>query len=342
MTLADLPSAFGAVATVRGVPHLIGGWDESKDHHGMRSTVVRVEDCGRSLRVLHRQAPFKPRSFLPATTFNGAIRIFGGYHYAPPSNVLGDIWSSADGFNWTLDAIDPEWEEREAHGVVDHSGQLFLFGGVTYFRPDRSARSGAQNSTHLRLFADVWRSRDGFEWDRVAAKAPWGVRRSFSFASKDGHLWLWGGINDEAKELFNDVWRSADGVHWEKVVARAPWQPRAVMNPVGVFAGKLWVIGGDELYVVAGRGGWRNKGMNDVWSSSDGSDWQLATPAAEFEPRYGAFVFELTCDGQRALGLFGGQNDTYPDGETRHRVFYKDLWTSRDGKMREAISRTVH
>ncbi|NJL54860.1 hypothetical protein HC928_06455 [bacterium] len=315
---SSLPSAFGAVVSQNGIPYLIGGWNES----GMTSSVLRVQDCGSIIEVVRESSEWEERSYFPAIHINNLTYIFGGFQYIPPSNVLGDVWMSPNMTDWDLVAVDPAWEQREAHGVVFHENEFYLLGGVTYFRPEESFELGKDNPSHLRVFGDVWRSQDGFAWSNLLENAPWGPRRSFSYAVKDGYIYMWGGVNDERNKNFNDVWRSADGVNWEQVSRNTAWSPRMLGNHAPIMDERLWVIGGnsDAEKVVA---------LNDVWSSDDGLTWELMTEDAEFPARHGAFVFTLNCNDKSWIGVYGGIND-FHDQDRPDRTFYKDLWVSKD------------
>jgi hypothetical protein len=329
---STLPSSFGATIQSNGNVYLLGGWSES----GMHRSVLSIENGGQVIKKIIDVAPWAGRSYFPAISVNEGIYIFGGFRFLAPSNVLGDIWFSKDLRNWELKAIDSAWEKREAHGAVYKDGSFFLFGGVTYFRPEKSTLLGRKNTSKLRLFGDVWRSEDGFNWKMVTKSTPWGPRRSFSYAVKDGYIWLWGGINDETGQLFNDVWRSIDGAHWELVTNQAPWSPRMVNNHIGIFKNKFWVIGG-------GGDPKKVSGLNDVWSSDDGNEWDLITDNADFSPRNGAYVFTMMHDLKELIGIFGGLNDynDIKDANMRSRIFYRDLYVSEDAQKWQRIDYIV-
>ncbi len=78
------------------------------------------------------------------------------------------------------------------------------------------------------------------------------------------------------------------------------------------FDNKLWVIGGETC--CGGR-------FNDVWSSTDGQNWELVTDNAPWTGRsqFGATVF----DGK--MWLTGG-NSSYTSGNE-----FNDVWSSTDG-----------
>ena len=99
-----------------------------------------------------------------------------------------------------------------------------------------------------------------------------------------------GSAEDDAPPL-RDVWASANGRDWQQVTDSAPWAPRGMTTGanggVAVHAGKMWILGGGFV----GPGGTAahtrkyslsdqprmaaRKFLNDVWSSSNGRDWEL-------------------------------------------------------------------
>jgi hypothetical protein len=301
----------------------------------MHSNVLRLEDGGKVLRELDPPAIFSKRSFVPVAANNDRVYMFGGYEEQLPSNVLGDVWSvDASGMDWKLHAASCEWEPREAQGAVYHNGRFVMFGGVTYLRPDRSSTLGAKNPSHLRTFGGVWDSLDGVEWRQLTAMAPWGPRRSFSYASFAGYIWVFGGVNDEKAALFNDVWRSIDGVEWEQVTPNAGWSPRMLSNHAPVYDDALWVIGGDNLRAPPGSDWHKSRissGLNDVWKSTDGRNWTNVLANAPFHGRTGAYVFVLTDGTTSKLAVFGGHDDVMRMG-LRTRLWFDDLWITEDGK----------
>jgi hypothetical protein len=84
------------------------------------------------------------------------------------------------------------------------------------------------------------------------------------------------------------------------------FQSSAVMN------NKLWVIGGQAS----------GKILSDVLSSTDGLNWNQATPSAAFGPRWGQASVAFNAGQGDALWVIGGT-----DGKT----FLNDVWQSTDG-----------
>lgn len=327
MTNAMLPpSAFGAACFDGTAMHLVGGWDAA----GMHSSTWRLDVEQRHFQCISHNPGWTGRSYFPLVHSNGLHHILGGYYENPPSNVLGDVWASRDFQTWEQLTTQAQWEQREAHGALCHNGKLFVFGGVTYLDPEKSVLLGKSSPSHLRLFPDVWESVDGRDWKLTTSFAPWGPRRSFGFASANGFMFVWGGVNDETGTLYNDVWASADGANWEQVLEHAPWRPRMVNNGPGAALGQLWVIGGgvNAQAVVA---------ANDVWASDDGVAWRQLSAGAAFAPRIGAHVAAAQHGGAPCLVLYGGVNDDLPTG----RCFYSDLWTSPTGAHWQKLDYTV-
>lgn len=141
--------------------------------------------------------------------------------------------------------------------------------------------------------------------------------------SADGCAWL----------LHNsEVWSSGDGVNW-RLEAVAPWEPRHMAGWVS-YAGKLWVIGGDN-----------NSGHyeSDVWSSPDGIHWTQVTNAVPWAPRVLHYVVAFN----GALYVIGGQQlfETLvptPNPYPTEPVYYDDVWRSVDGANWEQVGVVPH
>ena len=94
-----------------------------------------------------------------------------------------------------------------------------------------------------------------------------------------------------------------------RLVQNAPWSKRSGHTGV-VFDNKMWVIGG---------GNWSTGAYcNDVWYSSDGTNWTLATASAGFSPRI--FLTSLVFDNK--MWVIGGRSSS---GNVN------DVWYSSNG-----------
>ena len=323
---STIPSAFGGVITEGAQTWIVGGWNQK----GMQSSVLHVTKMGHSIELTSTNSTWRKRSYFPIAKIGKKHFLAAGFDYMPPSNVLGDVWSTTNMTDWDLVAVDPPWEQREAHALVAENNTLYLYGGVTYFRPDKHIGLRKGEVKHLRLFSDVWKSGDGFEWEKVRDKAPWGPRRSFGYAVLKNKMWLWGGTDDATSTLYNDIWSSKDGISWNQEGRKVNWSARMINNPITSFRGRIWLIGGggSATSVIA---------LSDIWASADGIEWELIVEKAPFPPRCGAFIFSMKDDEEEYLFVYGGLNDNSAEG----RTFYRDLWRSGDGKHWEKIQEDI-
>jgi hypothetical protein len=190
---------------------------------------------------------------------------------------------------------------RDGAGAITFAGRMWLLGG---WNPDEP---GATNS-------EVWSSTDGIDW-RLEAEAPWEGRHSAGYVVNNGRMWIVGG-DLQRGHYQNDVWSSADGVNWEMVTDTVPWAERAT-HMAWSFNNRIWVLGGQQLGFTDGT----VIAYHDVYSSADGVNWRLETPAAPWSERglmIGSVIF------QGFMWLLGG-------GTYDVRSYNNDIWRSRDG-----------
>lgn len=207
--------------------------------------------------------------------------------------------------NWVKVSEQAGWQPRDSQGEAVLHGRMWIMGGWynSFEAPPR----------------DVWSSADGKQWDLVERAAPW--KHSdlpMSLAFKD-QLWIMGGwFNGRlpGHSASNEVWRSADGAKWERVTDSAGWSPRIAAG-AAVLQDRMWIVGGTENYYFGDEKSLRN----DVWSSADGKEWQLATANAGWSPR--AYHQVVAHDGK--LWALGGGNYV-PEYHAKN-----DVWSSPDG-----------
>ncbi len=94
----------------------------------------------------------------------------------------------------------------------------------------------------------------------------------------DSKMWLIGGTTKDGVTSnyvpYNDVSYSIDGIEWEEVTNEATSNARFSKrygHTSVTFKNKMWVIGGYD-----------GQTKNDVWSSTDGWNWNLETANANF------------------------------------------------------------
>jgi hypothetical protein len=257
------------------------------------------------------------------------------------------------------------WAARAGLRVVELGGRLLLLGGRT---PNQSTIPG--DST---IWADVWASDDGgTTWTQLRTGSEpgmWPARAYFQAVVKDGAVYVIGGqdfglqenpycalleqglepppglgIDPDApcpeflptSQFFNDVWRSTDGVSWEQLTDDAPWDGRAGLS-AAVLGEHIYVLGGskNDDSAIVGAGGPARIYFNDVWRSTDGASWELATEAAPWEPRAGAAV---VVTGDRLL-MLGGEDgftcEPLPDCEP---PYFHDVWSTTDGASWDLVT----
>ena len=167
------------------------------------------------------------------------------------TGISSDIWTSADGKDWTKSGAVP-FAGRWGHNVINYKGKLWLLGGL----PNQDG--------------DVWSSEDGVEWVLQTAKTPMGFRMLASVVVFKEELWSIGGDteNDAFGGRTNDVWSSPDGINWTQKTTSAAFSPRKEQKAI-VFKGNMFVIAGD-----VGRTRQPGELSNEIWFSTDGVDWK--------------------------------------------------------------------
>ncbi|HWV15653.1 MAG TPA: hypothetical protein VN030_09475 [Cellvibrio sp.] len=264
-------------------------------------------------------AAFSPRAGHQVVVYKNRLWLIGG---SSNGKIMNDVWSSKDGINWSLEAADAGFSPRAYHQVVVYRDQLWLVGGRTgtlankngelvgmandvwssgdgihWLQQSAQAAFLPRMTHHLIVyrnqlwlmggfnmsdFGEVWSSQDGINWTEVA-KAEFGFRNHSTLVAYDDRLWMIGGSTLDRSQggdsaLRSDVWSSSDGIHWQQRTAEAGFDPRWGLRAVN-FKQQIMVIGGD---LSSGAKGVAMQGQNDIWSTSNGTDWRLGF-AGRFE-----------------------------------------------------------
>lgn len=167
----------------------------------------------------------------------------------------------------------------------------------------------------------IWSSTDGATWQQITASSSM-VKASKDVIKYKDKLWIIGGYNVNTKKNNAKVWSSSDGQNWQQITASASFSPRSG-HRLTVFKDKLWLIGGVNIDTSNQNNAYTYK--NDVWSSSDGVNWQQVTASASFKPRA---EHELVVFNDK-LWLIGGYNSNL--GGYQNNID-KEIWSSSDGK----------
>jgi hypothetical protein len=155
-------------------------------------------------------------------------------------------------------------------------------------------------------------------------QAGWSPRDSMGCAVFQDQLWILGGWLDSWSPCPRDVWSSFDGENWELALHQAPWT-HADFPVTLVHRERLWVMGG-----------WYNGRLpdaspgNEVWSSSNGTDWQRECRAAAWSPRLGSAAVNFA----GKMWILGGVQNYY-HGQPEDRK--NDVWCSADGLAWELV-----
>ena len=284
------------------------------------------------------------RAYFQAVKKDGRMFVVGGQNFkvepadcppfaldCPPfvskSDFFNDVWSSRDGVNWTQHTADAGWAPRAGLSSVVHRGEIYVFGGS--FNDDPAVIGGPPVRIY---YNDVWKSRNGRDWERVTESAPWAPRAGAVAIAKGGYMYLIGGEDGFVCEplpfcdppYFNDVWRSRDGVHWEEMTAAAEW-PARPGHQCGVLQNRIICFGGFGLLA----------NPMDIWVSKTGATWELVSTSPwnaqspeEIKYDFDAIVIRGSGRGQRpAIFTFGGDRETFDFGDPLNYLRVdNDVW----------------
>jgi hypothetical protein len=228
-----------------------GGWYNGRMPGHEAGGEVWSSDDGAKWQQATPKAPWGPRLAAAAVVFKAKMWILGGtddYYFGDERSMKNDVWSSADGKNWTLVTPSAPWPARAYHQAVVLNDRIYLLGGGNYV-PKYEARS------------DVWSSVDGAHWEQVTPEASWHPRLWFSSVVYRDHMWVLGGWSNNPSQNWGDVWYSRDGKNWSELRSNRVWKERHEHSAY-VFKDKIWVAGGHA------------KPLNsEVWSLEIPRDW---------------------------------------------------------------------
>lgn len=195
---------------------------------------------------------------------------------------------------------------RYKHTAVTDGTKIYVFGG-------QQNENGAAANIGVGYFSD------GNNWQKLEAdnnplngQALPAVGSHASVFFTDSKIYVIGGIDANGQTL-SKVYYSTDGREWMAATTEAAFGKRKFHSSV-VFKlnniEKMYMIGGANENGVA---------TSDVWSSTDGKDWQSVTLNAAFGARqkHVSVVFD------NRIWVIGGQ-----DG---NNSFKTDIWYSYDG-----------
>jgi N-acetylneuraminic acid mutarotase len=196
---------------------------------------------------------------MPDAPWHGR-HVFGIAKLADGTYVVGgdnlhsdfDVWRTTDGENWTL-LTSNILGNRMLYGCTTHNGYIYIVGGAGY--------------------SDVWRSRNGIDWEPVAEHVDFLKGECFagSLTSFKGRLWMvCGGGNGYGQGTFRkEVWSSIDGKVWKQEKDFGGTERN--YTDVCVWDNKLWVISGYNP---------TESNIKSIWYMKPNGTWhEYETPA---------------------------------------------------------------
>jgi hypothetical protein len=172
------------------------------------------------------------------------------------------------------------WAPRAGAIAVKKNGYIYLLGGEDGFVCLPSSPRCPP------YYNDVWRSRNGSDWELVTASAEWPSRPGHQVVVLNNYFVLFGGfgLSIDPGDPFKpsnpmDVWVSKNGKHWVQV-SDSPWNAAtpgeikydfdALVIREGWFRGRssIYTFGGDrETFDFMDLNNYLNVD-NDVWRFS--------------------------------------------------------------------------
>lgn len=206
-------------------------------------------------------------------------------------------------YNLYLDKGSSEPTNLIASSLSSNSYQLDNLEYYTNYSWKVLAQDIVGNKTSSEIFSFLTKERFG---ENVLENAPFEERNSFAMVNFNQRMWIIDGIQQ------SDIWSSLDGINWENKENNS--FPGRLAHSAVVFKNKIWIIGG----VGFDESTFQDIVYNDVWSSSDGINWEKAIDHANFTPRYS----HTTVVFKDKIWLIGGE-----DGDSE----FNDVWSSSDG-----------
>lgn len=229
----------------------MGGWYNGRLPGHEASNEVWSSTDGAHWEQATDHAGWTPRLASAVVEFQGRMWLLGGsenYYFGDKKSLKNDVWSSADGKNWTLATADAGWAPRAYHQAAVLNDRIYVFGGGNYV-PEYEGHN------------DVWSSADGVHWTQETAAAPWPARLWFSSVVYRDHMWVLGGWSNNPSTNQGDVWYSRDGKNWKQLKSDVIWKERHEHSAL-VFQDKIWVLGGHARPL-----------NSEVWTLQLPKDW---------------------------------------------------------------------
>lgn len=214
-------AAFG-LCVLNDIMYLFGGIGGFSGEH---YNDVWFTTDGANWQQLTASAPWSKRGMMGTTIFNNRMWLIGGGEYDDKFvyNVgvnYNDVWSSANGIDWTNETPAADFSPRRFFGTITHNSKIYIMSGFELdsriFPNNRNGllKSGlsptqlAYYDTHKGRYYgnlnDIWESTNGKDWRKSAVTDTFRTRHEASVLPHRNSIYLIGGFG---ADLYNDVWK---------------------------------------------------------------------------------------------------------------------------------------
>jgi hypothetical protein len=268
---------------------------------GVDATVVRAEPT-RVVVVTGHVAPGVGLGVVARRDDGERAVLDGAVESWSPAELPGArVWDAAHGvagdvpgtrYEWQhVGELPATWRVRDGNTAtwLPATGRFWMVGGWNGLQePDGFSPIPPGTWPPLNTTDEVWSSPDGVTWtlELPHGNGAFERRHVHNTVVWQDELWVVGG--DTHQGYYNhDVLRSADGLDWTVVLGpgttEPPWPERALQIS-GVFDGRLWTGGGQDLLGDPAAYTYHN----DLWVTDDGEAWtQVAADGPASDTRWG-------------------------------------------------------
>jgi hypothetical protein len=238
---------------------------------------------GESWDLVTPAAGWAGRAGLSAVVFQGSIYVLGGSQGDDASTggqgrtLFNDVWKSRDGRAWTQVTDNAPWSPRAGAAALVKNGYIYLLGGERGFTCGGAPGCNAERDLY---FNDVWRSKDGGDWELVTPAAGWSARPGHQCVLLSNRIACFGGYGEPQNP--DDIWVSDDGTDWKELgtPASPPWNAATpddvkydfdalvVRGCRSGLAPSIMTFGGDRERFELPPGANATRVDNDVWRMS--------------------------------------------------------------------------
>jgi hypothetical protein len=243
-------------------------------------------------------ADWSVRQYSASVVYDNKMWIFGGLS---DLDLKNDVWYSFNGIDWNIVTGNANWSGRWGLTALVYDDKMWVIGGSKFSSDYQS---------------DVWYSEDGVDWILATGNAGFGRRAFHTSVVYDDKMWVIAGQSYQgvSSDLRNDAWYSEDGVDWIPATQNAEFIKRVWLKST-VYKDLMWISCGTS------PGASPSTYLNDVWYSSNGVDWSLATNNALSLGRDAHSFFVI----DDKIWIAGGYDGDVIPGDLN------DVWYSEDG-----------